>query len=989
MAEAVAGAPVDGNGRQATMSALDKLKKARELARTSEIRDLEGRRFDLEEVIGKTEEPGQSKFISYIRNFTLKKIIIIASLGIGVPALIFIGLYVRSAMMPSYILSQYEMAITEGRTDEAIVALDDYLQMRPDDWELTADLAELLIITGNFSAARNEYAKLTTRSPLAGEFDILFLSALSNLPRLGSTKGKIQEVLVSNGSYIPALLASALLETQDFELANTNIDKAISELASLRQGGEIYKRYEGLVAIFITSLCSTDDPFQKSLSPDFSLYPLGLGGNDLFIYGLDTSFKTDICIVVPEEGYQSPPDLGAILYAIKTLISIWADDYETAIQSIAQSTSIQSMPLNSYIDALLLSFTGDFQKADSAFLRVGLETAPEVLIGRNIVKMLRGPEHWDTATDLLDAAVREQPNNAQALNNRAVSSMLNGRYGQANSDLEEALSFQSFYVYAVYNQAIVLLLSGDPEGALNKFNSLGGSEDIFPGIKYYVALSYSYQGDADKAVALWRDSLSEPGYGSLSNLALGDIYSLEPIGFDTATNYYMTALAIDPENHEAALKLARMKALQGNTESALRDIEKVEEELQKQEGRRNFGYFMELVNATKGEVMFWSESPGTLEVLAEAFENTNDTELYKKITDLYTRQLLREDKQREALDATRIALPTDPTDVKLLLSRARALAAFNDITEALEIIGDAESMYPEDFDLLKTKASVLAKDQRWDEAVDTYLQAFEVFPSDVSPLEEAIALLERVQPDSERIAEINLMLERKNYQPGADVLSENREAPRVVLNEQQAREIKSEIEELDGLIEDGTVKPFSGNLYRGYLYAQLNNTTEAIVNYQAAAEFSDEDPEKAYQAWQGLANSYMLTGQFPEALEALDKALELGPPPEEEITLFLSRAGIKERVGLPNEAIADYDLVTENFPNYTLPYMRRGLIHMAANEPEKAIENFSVIISIEPENLKAYRARYNAYTLVGDSSNASQDAKTISLLEQKAAAASN
>lgn len=974
--------PQGGEGSDAGMGAMDRLKAARNLARATEMRELDGLRYELEQVIGKKEDSGEG-FIDRIRSLSPRKLALWAGVGIGGPVLAAVLWFVWTALIPGRLLGEYESALEDGDLSSAVTALDRYLAIESEDWERLAQQGQLLMRIGDHERGRNVYAKLINNSPLRDDLDIQYLSAMSYLPRLNTTKGKMAEVLVSGEDYLPALVARALLEDNDSETANRDIDEALRVFAGLRKGGETYQRYQDFVSMFIVNLCRTDEPFISTLSPGFDLYPADLRGSDLLVYGMDASLKLDICVVVPTEisadGFN--PDLGLSLYALKTFIAILDENYDTAVQSISESTAIQSVPFNAYIEALLLTFIGEFQNSETAFLRTGIGSA-DVLVSRNISNMLRGSEHWEEATALLDEALQEDPNHAQALNNRAVISMLNARYGKARSDLEQALSVRNFYIHAVFNSAIVELLSGDPEVALNKFNTLSGTEEFFPGINYYVGQTFSGLGEEDKAVALWRNSVDNPGYGALSNIALGDVFAREPLGYETALGFYETALDIDDKNIEAAVKLARMKALLDDSQGALSDIDEIEETLESEE-YRNVDYFRELAQTVKGEILFITDDPDATQELAAAFDTIKDIGLYKQITDLYIKQLLKVGDTRVALEASRNALPTDPTDLTLRIARARALAAFGDIPEAIEIITDTEREHPEDTGLLDVKAEVLAKDQRWQEAADIYLRIFDILPGDTAPLDKARELLEQYEPDSPKLAEVYEVLERATYKPEQEALTSADNPENVIIDQAEVDRVNAEITEMTSLIEQEMVSKFSGFSYLGYLHSQIGNIADAQDNYKVALTFEAEDPGNVWQVWQGLASTYILASQFQEALDALNESIDNNPPTKDLTNIIMTRAGIKEKLGLAEEAIADYDFVTENFPSFTQPFMRRSLLYLSLNRPEDAVSELSTIIRLEPENLEAYRARHNAYNLIGDSAKASQDAKTIQLLEEK------
>ena len=97
--------------------------------------------------------------------------------------------------------------------------------------------------------------------------------------------------------------------------------------------------------------------------------------------------------------------------------------------------------------------------------------------------------------------------------------------------------------------------------------------------------------------------------------------------------------------------------------------------------------------------------------------------------------------------------------------------------------------------------------------------------------------------------------------------------------------------------------------------------------------------------------------------------------------MTITRAGVRERLGMLDGAIADYGFVIDSFPNYYLPYYRRCLLYIEQKELEQAITDCTTAIRIDPDSIDAFKARHSAFSKIGDRNSAAKDASKITLLE--------
>ena len=895
----------------------------------------------------------------------------------------------QSILLPSRLLGRYEQAKLEGDFETATESALSYIDEVPDDWELIANHAYFLLQHGDLKDARILYSKLLNNSPLADDLEIEFGGAVSQL-NSRTTRKKMGELIVILDKFIPALAARALLEPRDnFEDAQANIDKAISELAKLDQRGDTYSRYQNLLALFIVNSCRVNhESYAGSIGVSFEFFPTPLIEDDLLLFGLDTETPISFCSVVPQafdDVVEYSPDLDAMLYAIKAFNEMRGESYGEAARSASLSVSREQTTVGAYLSGILSAREGRFDEAELAMLRTGAVKHPRIVNNLAVAKILAGKKNWEDASALIEEAVKARGSNTQALNNLAVMQMLNKRFGPAKTSLENALKLNQSYLSALYNLAVTQLQLEEFEQSTDNFFTVVGQGQFFPGADYFFARALFANGDVDRALATYNVASNTAGFGVFARIKLGDYYADEG-ATETALEFYSGAFRENPSNYESALKSVLMLAKISRFEDALSQLELVESQFEELAAANNNSY-LRLLFAIKGEIYATVNYDEAEEILAKALElATGDRDLYPQVVATYTDELLKRDKVREALDLTRTALPTDPSSTQLLLARTKALIDSNDLDQALDLADEAASNDPENSAIKLIRARILVKDQRLDEAATLYQEIYELNPADIAPLEEAITALERFEGQEDTIAILNEKIERAQFtSPGIiGSAGQGQAVAKKVLSEEEIEAIKNEIVKTSDLLKTEQIEKFSGHLYRGFLYNQVGAVNEAIADYQdAIANIAEAPPGDAFQPYQRLTEIYLRLGSYEDALDSVNGAIASNPSEDLRNSMTLTRAGILEKLGKFDDAIAEYSEIIKLFPNHLPPYLRRCLLYLEKREAEQAVKDCSTVIKIDPKNLEAYTGRHRAYGILGDTVKASKDSRIISTLQKE------
>ncbi len=144
------------------------------------------------------------------------------------------------------------------------------------------------------------------------------------------------------------------------------------------------------------------------------------------------------------------------------------------------------------------------------------------------------------------------------------------------------------------------------------------------------------------------------------------------------------------------------------------------------------------------------------------------------------------------------------------------------------------------------------------------------------------------------------------------------------------------------------------------------------------------DPTRARENAAGFyyywGRRYSGDGNYELAIADLSRAIELDP---EHIRPYSERAYAYLQVGDMDGAIADMSKVIELEPDYAYGYTMRGIIYQEWGEYELAIADFTNAAEIETDNASHYMDRGHAYLLLGDVESAKEDYNRAGSLEPK------
>lgn len=146
---------------------------------------------------------------------------------------------------------------------------------------------------------------------------------------------------------------------------------------------------------------------------------------------------------------------------------------------------------------------------------------------------------------------------------------------------------------------------------------------------------------------------------------------------------------------------------------------------------------------------------------------------------------------------------------------------------------------------------------------------------------------------------------------------------------------------------------------RGNAYLSLGNYQQAIEDFNKAIEL-DPNYAKAHNN-RGLA--YGSLGKYDLAIENFDATINLN---NRESRAYYNRGNVFKALGNYQKAIEDYNRAIELNPKKADDYNNRGNTFLKLNNYQRAIEDFSMAIEFNPKYDKAYLNRGVAYEKLGN-----------------------
>ncbi|MDX1906623.1 MAG: tetratricopeptide repeat protein [Bacteroidia bacterium] len=153
---------------------------------------------------------------------------------------------------------------------------------------------------------------------------------------------------------------------------------------------------------------------------------------------------------------------------------------------------------------------------------------------------------------------------------------------------------------------------------------------------------------------------------------------------------------------------------------------------------------------------------------------------------------------------------------------------------------------------------------------------------------------------------------------------------------------------------------------RAWLYAKLNNPTQALADYNRAIQAAPDSARLYCLRAQLLADMK----QPAKAAEDAEAAIRLDPTLPQ---AWLVRVNLAFEEGNYAKALQDLNEVISLHPRYAEAYNKRGEVQAAAEVYDKALADFTYAIQLNPTLASAYNNRGNLARKAGDYDRALRD----------------
>jgi tetratricopeptide (TPR) repeat protein len=169
---------------------------------------------------------------------------------------------------------------------------------------------------------------------------------------------------------------------------------------------------------------------------------------------------------------------------------------------------------------------------------------------------------------------------------------------------------------------------------------------------------------------------------------------------------------------------------------------------------------------------------------------------------------------------------------------------------------------------------------------------------------------------------------------------------------------------------------------RAIVLYQLRKRTESIADFTKVIEL---DPRNA-DAYYRRALSYVSLGgpeNYDKFSADLAKALELKP---DFLQVYKARATVNAEIGKGDLAIADYTQVLKREPKVAQNYVNRGRTYFNLQTPDScklAVADLDQAIALDPQSIRAFALRAQAYALLGRKAEALADCDRIAAISPK------
>ena len=137
---------------------------------------------------------------------------------------------------------------------------------------------------------------------------------------------------------------------------------------------------------------------------------------------------------------------------------------------------------------------------------------------------------------------------------------------------------------------------------------------------------------------------------------------------------------------------------------------------------------------------------------------------------------------------------------------------------------------------------------------------------------------------------------------------------------------------------------------------------KAIEYLTRCIDEADLDDDELVLVLSARASSHELNGQSRNAIEDLNRAIEIEP---NDPNSYVNRGTTLLKAGFRTLTVNDFDRAIELGPSAATPYFLRGLAEFELAQFVEAIANYDQAILLDPNDTRFYVHRANAYTKIG------------------------
>ena len=329
---------------------------------------------------------------------------------------------------------------------------------------------------------------------------------------------------------------------------------------------------------------------------------------------------------------------------------------------------------------LMLNGLAHFSLSELEKAKPFLELASRQLPGSPLTKLLArvalNEGDVNRAIELLDAYVKANPGDGQALLMLASAHMSQGRHARAVQLMQEALKTKDSAGYRTA-LGLSLLKSGQPTMAEDELAKAykADPKQTYAGLALITI--HLRDNQVAKAVTV-ADSLARANPNNATVLVMQAYAKTQARDFAGGRAGYEKALRLDPKQLEAKLGLARIDALTGNFDAADKRLRAA---LKDDERNTSLLFELALLNELRGkddEALKWLDS-------AAAASSQRDTRANFALVAWH----LKKGQPARAVEAAKMLLTKLPDDVAALQTYARAQLANGDAAGAKTTLTNA------------------------------------------------------------------------------------------------------------------------------------------------------------------------------------------------------------------------------------------------------------------------------------------------------------